>query len=99
MKGEIPMVFKTFDELIAAAKSKPSTARMAVAAAGDSHTIEAVLMARAEGIAEPVLVGDKAGLESVRVNDQYRIEFKTTQVMSEIVITVCNVIELSNHYK
>lgn len=46
-----------------------------------------------------VLVGDKAGLESVRVNDQYRIEFKTTQVMSEIVITVCNVIELSNHYK
>jgi len=46
-----------------------------------------------------VLIGDKAGLESVRVNDQYRIEFKTTQIMSEIVITVCNVIELSNHYK
>ena len=46
-----------------------------------------------------VLIGDKAGLESVRVNDQYRIEFRTTKVVSEIVITVCNIIELSNHYK
>ena len=45
------------------------------------------------------LVGDKAGLESVGVNEQYRIEFKTTKVVSEIVVTVCNIIELSNHYK
>lgn len=45
------------------------------------------------------LVGDKIGLESVRVNDQYRIEFRTTKVVSEIVVTVCNIIELSNHYK
>jgi proteic killer suppression protein len=45
------------------------------------------------------LIGDKKGLESVRVNDQYRIEFKTTKVVSETVITICNIIELSNHYK
>lgn len=42
------------------------------------------------------LVGDKAGLESVRVNDQYRIEFKTTSAGG---ITICNITELSNHYK
>lgn len=42
------------------------------------------------------LVGDKAGLESVRVNDQYRIEFKTS-AKGEIII--CNITELSNHYK
>ncbi|MBR5441215.1 MAG: type II toxin-antitoxin system RelE/ParE family toxin [Prevotella sp.] len=42
------------------------------------------------------LVGDKAGLESVRVNDQYRIEFKS---LEEEGITICNIIELSNHYK
>lgn len=42
------------------------------------------------------LVGDKSGLESVRVNDQYRIEFKTT---AEGGITICNITELSNHYK
>ncbi len=58
------MVYKTFEEVIAAAKSKPGTARMAVAAAGDAHTIEAVLMARAEGIATPVLVGDKAAIHA-----------------------------------
>jgi proteic killer suppression protein len=45
------------------------------------------------------LRGDKEGLESVRVNDQYRIEFKTTQVVSETVVTICSIIELSNHYK
>jgi proteic killer suppression protein len=46
-----------------------------------------------------ILKGDKKGLESIRVNDQYRIEFKTTQVVSETVATICNIIELSNHYK
>lgn len=46
-----------------------------------------------------VLKGDKDGLESVHVNDQYRIEFKTTKVVSETVITICNIVELSNHYK
>ena len=46
-----------------------------------------------------VLVGDKAGMESVRVNDQYRIEFQTKRVEAEIVVTVCNILELSNHYK
>ena len=42
------------------------------------------------------LTGDKAGLESVRVNDQYRIEFKSS---FDGGITICNIIELSNHYK
>ena len=46
-----------------------------------------------------VLRGDKAGLESVRVDDRYRIEFKTERVVSETVVTVCNIIELSNHYQ
>ena len=45
------------------------------------------------------LVGDKSGIESVRINDQYRIEFQTKQVEAEVVVTVCNILELSNHYK
>ena len=53
---------------------------------------------RYNGLQYKVLHGDKEGLESVRVNDQYRIEFKTIKVVSETVITVCNIIELSNHY-
>jgi proteic killer suppression protein len=54
---------------------------------------------RYNGLRYEVLHGDKEGLESVRVNDQYRIEFKTTRVVTETVITICNIKELSNHYK
>lgn len=46
-----------------------------------------------------VLKGDKKGISSIRVNDQYRIEFTVTDRDSEPVITVCNILELSNHYK
>lgn len=46
-----------------------------------------------------VLKGDKAGISSVRVNNQYRIEFTVKQVTSETVVTICNILELSNHYK
>lgn len=42
------------------------------------------------------LVGNKAGLESVRVNDQYRVEFKTS---AKGGVTICNITELSKHYK
>lgn len=42
------------------------------------------------------LEGDKQGLGSVRVNDQYRIEFRSSEGEG---ITICNIIELSNHYK
>ena len=45
------------------------------------------------------LKGDKAGLSSVRVNDQYRIEFEERIKDGEMIATICNIIELSNHYK
>ena len=45
------------------------------------------------------LEGDKKGISSIRVNDKYRIEFKVTKVVSETVVTICNILELSNHYK
>ena len=45
------------------------------------------------------LSGDKKGISSIRVNDQYRIEFVVAQLETEPIITVCNIIELSNHYK
>ena len=54
------MVFTNFDQLIEKVKGYPARKRMAVAAAGDEHTLEAVMHARNEGIVNPVLVGDKA---------------------------------------
>lgn len=46
-----------------------------------------------------VLTGNKAGRSSIRVNDRYRIEFVVTPSEDEPVLTICNVMELSNHYK
>ncbi len=46
-----------------------------------------------------VLKGDKQGISSIRVNNKYRIEFTIKETCEEAIITVCNVIELSNHYK
>ena len=45
------------------------------------------------------LKGNKYGLSSVRVSDKYRIEFEEQQINGEESITICNIIELSNHYK
>ena len=45
------------------------------------------------------LVGDKRGLSSVRVNDQYRIEFEEETENGNTIATICNITELSNHYK
>lgn len=53
------MEFKNFEELIAKVKGNSSPRRMAVAAAGDAHTLEAVFHAQKEGIVRPLLVGDK----------------------------------------
>lgn len=45
------------------------------------------------------LSGDKAGMESVRVDDKYRLEFQTERVEGEVIVTVCSIFELSNHYR
>lgn len=46
-----------------------------------------------------VLKGDKKGISSIRVNNKFRVEFTVRETMEEPIITVCNIIELSNHYK
>lgn len=44
------------------------------------------------------LEGDKAGMFSIRVNDKYRIEFTLHTDQNRPLLTICNIIELSNHY-
>jgi len=46
-----------------------------------------------------ILTGDKAGRSSIRVNDKYRLEFTVNKTTDEPILTICNIIELSNHYK
>ncbi len=45
------------------------------------------------------LKGDKLGLSSVRVNSQYRIEFEEKVMNGQTIASICNIVELSNHYK
>ena len=45
------------------------------------------------------LHGDKDGLSSVRVNDQYRIEFREVLQGEKTIAELVNILELSNHYK
>lgn len=46
-----------------------------------------------------VLKGNKSGISSIRVNDQYRIEFTVSNQKTEAIVYICNILELSNHYK
>lgn len=47
------------------------------------------------------LVGDKQGMFSVRANGKYRVEFTVREEHSTGAqfITICRILELSNHYK
>lgn len=45
------------------------------------------------------LHGDKEGLSSIRVNDQYRIEFREILEGEKTIAEVVSILELSNHYK
>lgn len=44
------------------------------------------------------LKGNKVGRYSIRENDQYRIEFTMRETTEEPILTICNIVELSNHY-
>ncbi|MCF8222821.1 MAG: type II toxin-antitoxin system RelE/ParE family toxin [Bacteroidales bacterium] len=44
--------------------------------------------------------GKLKDIEAVWVNDQYRLEFKTSiEGESPNIITICSLLDLSNHYK
>lgn len=45
------------------------------------------------------LVGEKTGISSVRVNDKYRVEFIERNEGEQKIATICNILELTNHYK
>lgn len=56
-------------------------------------------LARYGGFHYEHLHGDKEGLSSVRVNDQYRIEFREITEENKTIAEVVSLTDLSNHYK
>ena len=51
------------------------------------------------GLHYEALHGDKEGLSSVRVNEQYRIEFREIVKGEDRIAEVVSITDLSNHYK
>lgn len=45
------------------------------------------------------LTGDKKGISSIRISDKYRLEFKEMHKDGEVYANICQLTELSNHYK
>ena len=56
-------------------------------------------LAQYAGLHYEALHGDKEGLSSVRVNDQYRIEFREILDGDKAIAEVVSITDLSNHYK
>lgn len=54
---------------------------------------------RLSGLHYEQLVGDKNGLSSVRVNNKYRVEFIEMREGEQIITTICNITDLTNHYQ
>ena len=46
-----------------------------------------------------MLVGDKAGISSIRIDNQYRLEFVINIDSVEPTITICTLEDITNHYK
>lgn len=59
------MAFNTIEDIMAMARAAKKTAKLAVANAGDEHTLEAVMMARNDGFVDPVLVGNEAKIREI----------------------------------
>lgn len=56
--------------------------------------------ARHRGLYYKRLKGDRKNIESVRINDKYRLEFTTqTNDSGEKRIVICSLLDISNHYK
>ncbi|MCQ2228370.1 MAG: type II toxin-antitoxin system RelE/ParE family toxin [Bacteroidales bacterium] len=63
----------------------------------DSTSIDA--LSRIGSLHFENLKGDKEGISSIRVNLQYRIEFTVDRNEEDTKLTICNILDLSNHYK
>lgn len=46
-----------------------------------------------------VLIGNKAGISSIRIDRKYRLEFTVSKQYEQEIITICTLLDISNHYQ
>lgn len=74
------MELKNFKELILKVQNNNSKKRVAVAAAHDEHTIEAVFRAAKDNLVEPVLIGNKEKISEIIKN--LNVEYDLNSIIS-----------------
>lgn len=62
-----------------------------------SRTIESLYQIKS--LNYEVLIGDKQGISSIRIDLKYRLEFIVRNEGDEEIITICRLLDISNHYK
>ena len=70
------MVLKKFDEIIEKAKKSPTRKTVALVAAEDYNSLEAILHAQKEGIIKPILVGDELKIKEILQNLNATVEYE-----------------------
>ncbi|PAB59756.1 bifunctional enoyl-CoA hydratase/phosphate acetyltransferase [Anaeromicrobium sediminis] len=68
------MVFENFNKLINKVKNNQEKKRVAVVCAGDEHTLEAVFLAKRDGIVNPILIGDSEKIKGILSNQKNEID-------------------------
>lgn len=66
-------MLKSLTTLLELAKQK-GVCRIAVAAAADKHVLDAIMMAKQEGFADPILVGEKPAIESFAAEIGFKLD-------------------------
>lgn len=63
------------------------------------RAVNVEMLYRLNSLNYEVLQGDKKGISSVRINRKYRLEFTVREVFNEQIVTICRLLDISNHYK
>jgi len=93
------MIFKNFKELIKKVQNAKSHKRVAVVAAQDGHTLEAVLKAKKDNIVEPILIGDKVKIKKVLEELKENLEESTIIDVENDAAAAMKAVELIHENK
>lgn len=90
------MELKNFQELIAKVQNNDNKKRVAVAAAHDEHTLEAVFRASSDKLVDPVLIGDKTEITdilyklSIKFNEEKIVNTESDAEAAEKTVELIN---------
>lgn len=68
------MEIKNFDQLIKMVSESKSKKKVAVVAAEDEHTLEAVFRAKDDNLVDPILIGDKEKITEILEKNEFTID-------------------------